>query len=209
MTNRVDDAVSYRRCTRARYFTLAVQVTPKLPPGIHLLPLPADDGSAGRRPRASTLRHGGAWNASAPQLTRPAWPSVAALTDPSPYRGDVAALFTLNHGASNRPRGVPLSADPGLAVAYAYSDVPTTVEAVRARAAAQLDGSKRRVEVRKSYEFIYYPRVSQAELQGGWMERMDALQGRRGVYHAGGLLTFWVRRCGCTARDAAFTAVRH
>lgn len=54
--------------------------------------------------------------------------------------------------------------------------------------------------VKRVYVFPYFPRVTSAQLKSGWAARMEAIQGRRGTYHAGGLLTFWdveqAMRCG-------------
>jgi hypothetical protein len=193
----------------ARYFSLAMQLTPatpdvpKLAPGMYALPLPADDGSLRRRPprgarprRAgffSGLFGGGGGGAAPPQPldNRPAMPLLSAVVDPYPYRGEVTAFFTVNHGASNRPPGVPWSADPGLVAAYSYTDVPMSIPEVEAVALKALNGTRLRAVVRKTYEHIYYPRVNETELRGGWFARAEAMQGRRATYHAGGLFTFW------------------
>ena len=194
--------------TYARYFTSAMQITPKLTPGMYILPLPRDAG---------LFRH---WRPSRRSGDRvenaPVNPLLSALVDPSPYRGEVTAFFTVNHGASNRPLGVPLSADPGLVTAYSYTDVPMSRDEIAAKAVAMLSGSLRNATHLATIEHVYYPRVSEAELRGGWMQRAEAMQGRRATYHAGGLFTFWARgagRCRACARarssaDASSRACR-
>jgi hypothetical protein len=62
---------------------------------------------------------------------------------------------------------------------------------IAAKAVSMVNGTLRRAEALETFEFIYYPRVSEADLKGGWMARADALQGRRGTYQTGGLFTFW------------------
>lgn len=74
-----------------------------------------------------------------------------------------------------------------------YSDVPVAASEVAFKAARSASGRTRKAEMRKYYEFIYHPRVSETDLRGGWMQRLDDLQGRRSTFHAGGLFTFWVR----------------
>ena len=177
------EASLFRSVIWARYFTVAMKVTPKLREGMYVLPLPRD-GGVYRRVRTSRLRGDRFEN-------RPALPLLSALVDPSPYRGEVTALFSVNHGAANRPAGVPYSADQGLMVAYSYTDVPMTPAEIAAKAVSMVNGTRRRAEALQVFEFIYYPRVSESDLKAGWMERADRLQGRRSTYHAGGLFTFW------------------
>jgi hypothetical protein len=190
-----------------RYYSLAMQVTPaapdvpKLANGLYVLPLPVDDGTRRRRPAAPPRaqrppRRAGFFGVAEPLPppppdTRPAMPLLSAVVDPYPYRGEVTGFFTVNHGAANRPAGVPRSADPGLVVAYSYTDVPMTVPQVEAVALKQINGTRLRAVVRQTYEHIYYPRLNESETRGGWFARAEAMQGRRGTYHAGGLFTFW------------------
>ena len=166
-----------------RYFTVAMMVKPKLREGMYLLPLPRDEGIY-RRVRFSRLR-GDRFE------DRPALPLLSAIVDPSPYRGEATSLYSVNHGAANRPPGVPYSADPGLMVAYSYSDVPISAAEVAAKAVQMVNGTLRSASAEAVFEFIYYPRVSESDLKAGWMARADALQGRRNTYHCGGLFTFW------------------
>lgn len=173
----------FSRVVWARYFTVAMLVTPKLREGMYVLPLPRDDGTF-RRVRLSRLRGDRFEN-------KPVLPLLSAIVDPSPYRGEVTALYSVNHGSANRPPGVPYSADPGLLVAYSYTDVPMSSAEIAAKAVRMVNGTLRRAQALETFEFIYYPRVGESDLKGGWMERMDALQGRRSTYHAGGLFTFW------------------
>jgi hypothetical protein len=123
----------------------------------------------------------------------PAVPLLSAAFDSSPFKGEVTAFTTTNDGASNRPPGVPYSADPGLVCAYSYSDVEVSAKQVQAEAVRTLSGGaqKRKAEARETFSFFYYPRVSEAELRSGWFEKLEAMQGRRGTYHAGGITTFW------------------
>ena len=198
----------FSRVVWVRYFTVAMLVQPKCVPalwmsqlacaltqalhslrfrrlreGMYVLPLPRDDGTF-RRLRLSRLRGDRFEN-------RPVLPLLSAIVDPSPYRGEVTALYSVNHGAANRPPGVPYSADPGLLVAYSYTDVPMSSAEIAAKAVRMINGTLRRAQALETFEFIYYPRVSESDLKGGWMERADAMQGRRSTYHAGGLFTFW------------------
>lgn len=57
-----------------------------------------------------------------------------------------------------------------------------------------VNGTLRKAQALATYDFIYYPRIGEHDLKAGWYEHMEAMQGRRGTYHAGGLFTFWVRR---------------
>jgi len=107
--------------------------------------------------------------------------------------GEVTSLYSVNHGAANRPAGVPYSADRGLLTAYSYSDVPISSDEIAAKAVAMVNGTLRKAQALATYDFIYYPRIGEHDLKAGWYERMEAMQGRRGTYHAGGLFTFWVR----------------
>ena len=173
----------FRSVLWCRYFTVALMVKPKLREGMYLLPLPRDEGIY-RRVRFSRLR-GDHFE------DRPALPLLSAIVDPSPYRGEATSLYSVNHGAANRPPGVPYSADPGLMVAYSYSDVPISAAEVAAKAVEMVNGTLRRASAEATFEFIYYPRVSESDLKAGWMARADALQGRRNTFHCGGLFTFW------------------
>ena len=166
-----------------RYFTVALKVQPKLKEGMYALPLPRDEGIY-RRVRFSRLR-GDRFE------DRPALPLLSAIVDPSPYRGEATVMYSVNHGAANRPPGVPYSADPGLMVAYSYSDVPISAAEVAAKAVQMVNGTLRSASAEAVFSFIYYPRVSESDLKAGWMARADALQGRRNTYHCGGLFTFW------------------
>jgi hypothetical protein len=158
-------------------------IEPKLREGMYVLPLPRDEGIY-RRVRFSRLR-GDRFE------DRPALPLLSALVDPSPYRGEATVMYSANHGAANRPPGVPYSADPGLMVAYSYSDVPISAAEVAAKAVQMTNGTLRSATAKATFEFIYYPRVSESDLKAGWMARADALQGRRNTFHCGGLFTFW------------------
>jgi hypothetical protein len=64
-------------------------------------------------------------------------------------------------------------------------------DSVAATAAAAFTGRNAKATVQQINSFVYYPRVSQADAQSGWYQRLDAMQGRRRTYHAGGLVTFW------------------
>jgi hypothetical protein len=167
-----------------RYFTTALMLTPKLKystGGVYTFSPPADSGRF-LLPRSRRDSSAG---------PRPAAPFLSALGDPGPYAGEVTTFVTVYDGAANRPPGVPYSADPGLINAYSYSDVDMSADEVAAKAARMIGGKLRRAEVRKTYSFLYYPRVSEAQLRSGWFERLEAMQGRRGTYHCGGLTTFW------------------
>jgi len=192
----------FERVSYTRYFTTALMVTPKLPTGgwFFVLPPPPDSGDNLRFILSHGLVVGGDKNVS--NGPRPARPVIAALTDPQPFKGDVTSYIGVNYGAASRPTGVPLSADPGLLVAYSLSDVPITADAVAAKAARTISGRNRKAIVRKVYEHIYHPRPSVSDVQGGWYQRLDDIQGRRGTYHCGGMLTFWV----CDARANAVLA---
>ncbi len=173
-------------------FSAAMLVTPPLPaPAAYVLPLPGD--AAHTLLRSMGVRERGVTGGERDDA-RPALPLLEALFDP-PYRGEAFTLYTVNPGAANRPAGVPYSANPGLAVSYSYSDVPVAADAVvaKARAAVRALDSRARhtAEVRAVREWAYYPRVSEAQLRAGWFARADAMQGRRGTLHAGGLFTFW------------------
>jgi hypothetical protein len=103
----------------------------------------------------------------------------------------VCAAFPTNPGASNRPAGAAYADDPSLFVAYSYSDVPVNASAVAAEAAKTFTRRSMKAQVRAEFEHVYYPRVSQADAQGGWWQQFDSIQGRRKTYHTGGLTTFW------------------
>ena len=179
----------FERVSYTRYFTTALLVYPKLPTGgFFVLPPPPDSGDNLRFALSHGLVGGGDKNVS--NGPRPARPLVAALTDPQPFKGDVTSYIGVNYGAASRPTGVPLSADPGLLVAYSLGDVPISADEVAAKAARTISGRTRKAVVRKVYEHIYHPRPSVSDVQGGWYQRLDDIQGRRGTYHCGGMLTF-------------------
>jgi len=177
----------------ARYFTTALMVTPSLPRGVIALPLPRDGGyfthPAGPAERALD----NALHRTVPGsgMTPPAVPWLSASVDPFPYTGQVCAAFPTNPGASNRPAGAAYADDPSLFVAYSYSDVPVNASAVAAEAAKTFTRRSMKAQVRAEFEHVYYPRVSQADAQGGWWQQFDSIQGRRKTYHTGGLTTFW------------------
>ncbi len=170
-----EEAALFKPVYYARYFTTALVVSPKpKKPGMYVFTPPVSTADYLLR------REKG-----------PAVPLLSAAFDSSPYRGELVAYITANTGASNRPPGVPYSANPGLVVAYSYSDIPITAAQVQAKAVHTLTGGKRKAEARQTFEHFYYPRVSEAELRSGWFEKLEAMQGRRGTYHAGGITTFW------------------
>jgi len=175
----------FSKVVACNYFTSAVVVSPPLPTGVTTFPTPFPSWAALLAPLARRL----GWRSALPQ---PAAPLVAALSDPFPYRGDATAFWSVVDASTNRPPGVPFSANPGLGVVYSYSDDPATTPAqVAARARTALRGGGRRVDVRATLQHSYYPRVSEAALQAGWFARAAALQGRRSTFFCGGLFSFW------------------
>jgi hypothetical protein len=161
-----------------RYFTTAVVLTPK----------PKETGMYVFVPPVSLAQ-----SMRLREKNGPAVPLLSAVFDVHPYHGEVTAFTTTNDGASNRPPGVPYSADPGLVCAYSYSDVEMSTTQISAKAAQTLSAGTQKIkaEARETFSFFYYPRVSETELRNGWFEKLEAMQGRRGTYHAGGITTFW------------------
>jgi hypothetical protein len=179
-----DETRLFARVRTNAFFSTALLVEPKLATDVYLSLPPGDAGfPAGEESVAG--------NATRP-LGRPVLPLLSSLADQWPYRGNVTVIATMSSGAALRPPGVPLSAAPGLAVAYSYSDVEVTADSVAAQAVKSVSGSSRRATAKKVYAWPdYFPRVAEADLRGGWFEQLEGMQGRRGTYHAGGLLTFW------------------
>jgi hypothetical protein len=170
-----------------RYFTTALVVSPKpKAEGMYVFVPPVSLTPRSLLPAAQP--HSG-----------PTVPLLSALLDASPFHGEVTSFTTTHDGAANRPPGVSYDADPGLVCAYSYSDVDITPAAVAAKAARALSssggggaaGQMRIATARETFEFIYYPRVNEAALRAGWFDKLEAMQGRRGTYHAGGITTFW------------------
>jgi len=126
-----------------------------------------------------------------------------------PYVGNPTAFLTVFAGSANRPVGVPYnSTASGLGIVYSYSDVDVTTDQITANVVAMMRGNGhiRNVTARKTLEFVYYPRVTEADLRSGWFARVDAMQGTRSTYHAGGMFTFWdvegARRAPFNARSS-------
>jgi hypothetical protein len=182
-----EETALFKRVFANRYYTTALVVRPKpKTEGMYLFMPPVNLTLRNLLPAAQ--QHGG-----------PAVPLVSALMDAGPFHGQVTSFTTTNSGAANRPSGVSYNADPGLVCAYSYSDVDITPAEVAAKAARALSSGggggaarpKRTAEARETFDFVYYPRVGEAALRAGWFDKLEAMQGRRGTYHAGGITTFW------------------
>lgn len=187
-----------------RLFTTAMVVRPPLPsPAAFYVPPP---GAAVRASLARALGMAGKHSAAdvtVDTVARPAMPLLEALVDPAPLAGDAFSVYTANPGASNRPAGVPFTADPGVALSYHLEDYHSGANAsaadIAARARALLAGAllsppgapRRTADVRAVTEWQYNPRPAAAAVATGWYDRVDAIQGRRRTFHAGGLFTFW------------------
>ena len=97
---------------------------------------------------------------------------------------NVSALATITPGAANLPPGVALGAAPGLSVAYSLSE-HATVCALSAGT-------------------TFFPRRPPVADAADFFRRLDAMQVRRGTFHAGGCLTGWnVEQAWRSGLDAA------
>jgi hypothetical protein len=190
-----DETRLFARVRTNAFFSTALLVEPKLPTGGYFVLPPGDAGfPAGEESAAG--------NATRP-MGRPVLPLLSSLADQWPYRGNITLLTTISPGAALRPPGVPFRAAPGLAVAYSYSDVDVTADAVAAQAAKSLSGSKRRATAKKVYAWPdYFPRVAEADLRGGWFEQLEGMQGRRRTYIPRGWTAHNVERRGRAAQRA-------
>ena len=177
-----------------RYATTATEVVPPLPVGIYN-PALSNFGAAAVTNGVVDLAARVAARARAePSLMgRVASPAWSLVDDRRPLRGQPVLFSMLRPGAANVAN---ISAPPpNVIVTYALADVPVSNNAY----ISQVEGMFSRGAISQSYKakvkalhiFEYSPRVSSAALRGGWAARMEAMQGRRSTYHAGGGLSFW------------------
>lgn len=125
-----------------------------------------------------------------PSLGAPLRSPAASADDPAPLVCEPLIFLQLRPGAANAPLGFNPrgAASRCTLVTYALADGPVP-NGTCERLAASSIGPHAVAE--KSVTFTYWPRVTPADLRAGWARSLEALQGRRGTYHAGGLLTFW------------------
>jgi protoporphyrinogen/coproporphyrinogen III oxidase len=84
-----------------------------------------------------------------------------------------------------------LSVAPGLFQAWQLADAMTPLEEVTDTLARDLSGRGARIdELLVKEVWDYFPRVGRPELELGFYERLDALQGRNGTLYVGGTLGF-------------------
>jgi hypothetical protein len=180
------------------YATVALTVTPPMPAGIYI---PLRVSTPLDLPAALLAR----------LMRRPSIAGEAVLTpwsfiaNPSPQDGrPTCAELPVAEAFISPPNA---SAPPATLVTYALSDGPLSAAAFAEKARAVFAADPRRtVRVGKVFTYAYFPRVAAEHLAGGWPAQLNALQGRRRTYHAGGLLTCWsVESAMRSGRDVAAT----
>lgn len=76
-------------------------------------------------------------------------------------------------------------------VMYCYSSVPTTEEEILEKMKASIKRmGGRDIDVRATFDWVYFPHVGTRSLRDGFYDKMHELQGAQNTYYSGGLMNF-------------------